>query len=89
MTDLLAVVDNSDPLNISLGNPGLKPSWNNNLRMSYRGYNAYRQQGMAFNLTFQQTKNSVSNRMVYDDATGARYTRPENISGNEIYGFAV
>ena len=82
MTDLLAVVDNSDPLNISLGNPGLKPSWNNNLRMSYRGYNAYRQQGMAFNLTFQQTKNSVSNRMVYDDATGARYTRPENISGN-------
>ena len=82
MTDLLSVVDNSNPLNISMGNPGLKPSWNNSLRIFYRGYNPLHQQGIGGGLMFSQTKNSVSNLMVYDEATGVRYTRPENINGN-------
>ena len=82
MTDLLSVVDNSNPLNISMGNPGLKPSWNNSLRVFYRGYNPMLQQGIGGGIMFNQTKNSVSNLMVYDEATGVRYTRPENINGN-------
>lgn len=82
MTDLLAVVDDSDPLSISMGNPGLKPSWQNSLRVNYNGYNATRQQGIMTGIDFSQTKNSVSNRMVYDEATGVRYMRPDNISGN-------
>ncbi len=82
MTDLLAVVDNSNPLSISMGNPGLKPSWTNTLRAFYRGYNATRQQGMGFGLFFNQTRNSISNRSVYDETTGTTYSRPENISGN-------
>lgn len=82
MTDLLAVVDNSNPLSISMGNPGLKPSWNNSLRINYNGYNADRQQGMMVGVDATQTKNSISNRMVYDAKTGVSYFRPENISGN-------
>lgn len=82
MTDLLAVVDDSNPLSISMGNPGLKPSWNNNLRINYNGYNAQRQQGIMVGLEATQTINSISNRMVYDEVTGVRYTRPENINGN-------
>jgi hypothetical protein len=82
MTDLLAVVDNSDPLNISMGNPGLKPSWTNNLRAFFNTYNATYQRGIMGGLNFSQTRNSISNRMIYDETTGVRYTRPENISGN-------
>lgn len=82
MTNLLAVVDNADPLNISMGNPGLKPSWDNNLDVFYNTYNADAQRGIMTGLNFSQTSNSVSNRMVYDETTGVRYTRPENISGN-------
>lgn len=82
MTDLLAVVDNSNPLNISMGNPGLKPGWTNNLRVFYHGYNPELQQGIGGGMMFSQMKNAVSNLMVYDEATGVRYTRPENINGN-------
>lgn len=82
MTNLLAVVDNSDPLNISMGNPGLKPSWTNSFNANYRGYNADYQRTLAGGLSYSQTRNSISNLMVYDEATGVRYTRPENISGN-------
>lgn len=82
MTDLIAVVDDSDPLNISMGNPGLKPSWSNSLRAFLRGYDPEKQQGFMGGFDFSQTKNSVSNKTVYDDATGVRYSRPENIDGN-------
>lgn len=82
MTDLLAVVDDSNPLSISMGNPGLKPSWNNSIRVNYNGYNATRQQGIMGGFDVTQTRNSISNRMVYDETTGVRYLRPENINGN-------
>lgn len=82
MTNLLDVVDDSDPLNVSMGNPGLKPSWNNNFRVFYHGYNPERQQGLVAGVDMTQTRGSISNLMVYDESTGVRYTRPENINGN-------
>ena len=82
MTNLLAVVDNSHPLNVSMGNPGLKPLWTNSFDLGYRGYNVERQQGIAFGMNFSKTKNAVSNLQVYDQSTGIRYHRPENINGN-------
>ncbi len=82
MTDLLAVIDNSDPLNVSMGNPGLKPSWSDNFRINYNGYNATAQRGIMASVDGTLTRNSVTNRMVYNETTGARYLRPENISGN-------
>lgn len=82
MTDLLAVVDDTDPLNISMGNPGLKPSWANSFSAEYNGYNTERQQGITSRLNFLQSSNSISSRMVYDQTTGVRYVRPDNINGN-------
>lgn len=82
MTNLLDVVDDSDPLNISMGNPGLKPSWSNTFRAMYNAYNADRQAGMMAGFDFSQTSNDISTRIVYDEATGVKYSRPENINGN-------
>lgn len=82
MTSLLAVVDNSNPLNVSMGNPGLKPSWSNRLSFNYNGYDWKRQQGIHAGANFSQTNRTVSNLLVYDETTGVRYTRPENINGN-------
>lgn len=82
MTDLIAVVDDSNPLSISMGNPGLKPSWNNSLRLNYNGYNVTYQRGIMVGADATFTRNSISNRMVYDESTGVRYMRPDNINGN-------
>lgn len=81
MTNLLNVVDNSDPLNVSMGNPGLKPSWSNTFRAEYRGYNAERLAGINAGVDFSTTSNSIEQRIVYDETTGVRYSRPENING--------
>ena len=82
MTDLLDIVDDSDPLNITRGNPGLKPSWENSLRVFFNNYITEKQQGMMAGLFFTQESNSISNAVSYNEETGVRTVRPENINGN-------
>ena len=82
MTDLLDIVDDSDPLNITRGNPGLKPSWENSLRVFFNNYITEKQQGMMAGLFVTQESNSISNAVSYNEETGVRTVRPENINGN-------
>lgn len=82
MTDLLPITDNSDPLNISTGNPGLKPSFTNNFNLRYNNYwERYMTSLYAF-INFSTTSNSVARKVTYNPETGGRLTRPENINGN-------
>lgn len=82
MSDLLAIEDNSDPLNISRGNPRLKSSFTNSLRVFYNNFIQSHYQAMAAFLNFQTTRNAISNKVTYDQITGGRITQPENINGN-------
>ena len=82
ITQLLDIKDDSNPQNISLGNPNLKPSYTNNFNLRYNLYIMERRQSVAANVSYQTTSNSISNATTYDDVSGARTTRPENINGN-------
>ena len=82
MTDLLDIRDDSDPLNITMGNPGLKPSFTNTLRLFYNNYIQEHQRAMMVHLNYSNTRNSISNMVTYDEQTGGRTTKPENINGN-------
>lgn len=82
MSDLLDITDNSDPLNVRKGNPGLKPSFTQNFRLFYNNYIPNHQRSIMANVSFSTTRNSISNMVTYDAASGGRTTRPENINGN-------
>ena len=82
MTDLLDITDNSDPLNIKKGNPGLKPSFTQNFRLFYNNYVQAHQRSIATWVGFNTTSNAISNKVTLDTSTGVRTTRPENINGN-------
>ncbi len=82
ISDLLDITDDSDPLNISKGNPGLKPAFTQNLNAFYNNYISSHQQNIQANVRFSTTNNSISNMVTYDEKTGGRTTRPENIDGN-------
>jgi len=82
MTQLLDITDDSDPLNISKGNPGLKPSFTNTFRFFYNNYTQNHARSMMAHLNFSTTRNSISNKVTYDETTGGRTTQPENINGN-------
>lgn len=82
ITQLLDIRDNSNPLNIRLGNPGLKPAFVSTFRLFYNNYNQKRQQSIMTFINFSTTRNGISNRVDYDATTGGRITRPVNINGN-------
>lgn len=82
MSQLLDITDDSDPLNVSKGNPGLKPSFTNRFRLFYNNYMERRQQAIMTFVNFSTTRNSIADKVTYDETTGGRTTRPENINGN-------
>ena len=97
ITQLLDIYDDTNPLSITMGNPGLKPSFTTNLGTNFQmqrrptyvvdslGYTvpkAQRHWSFNANASFQRTSNSVGNVVTYNENTGGRITRPENINGN-------
>ena len=82
ISQLLDITDNSDPLNISKGNPGLKPSFTQNFRLFYNNFVQNHNKGVMTYINFSTTSNSISNKVTYDETTGGRISRPENINGN-------
>jgi len=97
ITQLLDIYDDTNPLNISMGNPGLKPSFTSNLGTNFSMMRrptyvtdsmgimipkAQRNWSFSGNLNWSSTRNSVGNVVTYNEATGGRISRPENINGN-------
>ncbi len=87
MENLLPIVDNSNPLAITMGNPGLKPAFRHNLRMFYNTYNAEKQRGIMTHANFQMTQNAIANATEYNTETGGTISQPHNINGNwSVFG---
>ena len=97
ITQLLDIYDDTNPLNISMGNPGLKPSFTTNVNMNFQkqrapklvedslGFQipkAQRHWSFSMNGSLRRTSNSIGNVVTYNETTGGRISRPENINGN-------
>ena len=97
ITQLLDIYDDTNPLNISMGNPGLKPSFSYNLSTNYQqqrkptfvedslGFQVPKNQrhwSYSANANWSVTRNSIGNVVTYNETTGGRISRPENINGN-------
>lgn len=81
MTNLIEVMDNSNPLRISTGNAGLKSSWNDNFNVDYNNYITEKQMGWYAGFRGDKTRRSISNATIYDTKSGVNYSRPMNIDG--------
>ena len=80
--DLLDITDDSNPMNITKGNSGLKPSFTQRLSADYSNYIQNHMRFIFANLSYSTTSNSITNKVSYDATSGARTSRPENINGN-------
>jgi hypothetical protein len=97
ITQLLEIYDDTNPLNINIGNPGLKPSFTTNMSVNFQkqrtpkyvvdslGFQVPKAQchwSFSSNVNWSRTSNSIGNIVTYDETTGGRTSRPENINGN-------
>ena len=82
ITQLLDITDDSNPLYITKGNPGLKPQFTNSLNAYYKNYIQKYKRSIVLYANYRHTRNAISNLVRYDAATGGSISRPENINGN-------
>ena len=97
ITQQLDIYDDTNPLSITMGNPGLKPSFTTNLSVNFQKQRkptyiedslglqipkAQRHWSYTTNGSFQRTTNSIGNIVTYNESTGGRISRPDNFNGN-------
>ena len=81
LTQLIDITDDSNPMNITRGNPGLKPTFNNNLRLEYQDSNPEKLSGTNASLNMGNTLNSIVQKTIYNEVTGGRISQPTNLDG--------
>ena len=72
--------DDTDPMNIRLGNPDLRTAITSEFGL--RGVFRQKMGVQVLNWEYQRTWNAIAMGYVYDPQTGVRTYRPENVNGN-------
>lgn len=82
ISQLQPITDNSNPLQITTGNPNLKPAKQNNFSISYNKFNPTAGSSFNFSANFNQSGDQIMNNSVLDTKTGIQTTFYDNINGN-------
>ena len=79
MEQLLDIRDDTDPLRVSCGNPGLKPTFSNQMSIGYQKYNPVTMGSFNINLGLNNNLRSIQNRSTLLD-NGGNETKPFNMN---------
>jgi hypothetical protein len=79
--DLQPVADNTNPLNVKIGNPDLGLALNHNVDMWLNRYDMLKEAGFFLNYSFSLTQNAFSQRS-FTDSIGRTVTQTVNVNGN-------
>lgn len=88
LEQLQPIRTNDDPLNITVGNPGLKPSFDNRLSLSLNDYKILSERSIWVDLSYSFTQNSFSDRSTVD-SSGRRITQTINVNGNHSLNASI
>lgn len=87
VSQLQPVLDNSDPLNIKLGNANLQQKFTHNFRLFYNSFNIFNQKIFFATINASFTTNDIQNSII-NLQNGGRITQPVNLNGTyNIIGF--
>jgi len=83
---------NDDPLNVTIGNPDLKPQFANNINLNFYQYKVLTETNIYANMSYRFTENALGNKSTVD-SNGKRTNQSVNLDGNRTlsawfgYGF--
>ncbi|MCS7020049.1 MAG: outer membrane beta-barrel protein [Cytophagales bacterium] len=94
ITQLQPIVDNSDPLNIYVGNPDLRPEYNHRFRANYFTFDQFTSINFFGGINATYTTNKIVNSQLIDQRF-VRTSQPVNVadflnaSANMNFGFPI
>ncbi|HTR30967.1 MAG TPA: outer membrane beta-barrel protein [Puia sp.] len=94
LQQLQPILSNENPLNVIIGNPGLKPAFQNNFNIWYNSYHILTERSIYGNISYTFTSNAISSSLTVD-STGKQTTQSVNVQGNHSfrgwlgYGFKI
>lgn len=81
VSQLQPLTDNSNPLQITTGNPNLKPSAENYFSFSYNRFNPTSASSLNASFNFNNSEHRIINNSILDPKTGIQTTFYDNIDG--------
>ena len=81
MEDMMDITDDSNPLSIRKGNPGLLPTLRNTVEVNYQNYIQETQKTVNLRVSLENSLRNISQRTDYDPSTGVSVTQPQNMDG--------
>jgi hypothetical protein len=94
LSQIQPIIDNIDPLNLTIGNPNLKQSFVHQFNLGGSDYKVLKSRRISFNVNFSKTENAISNSSFVDNQ-GRRINQAINVAGNYSlsgrvsYGFEI
>ena len=82
LMNMVNIIDDTDPLNIRLGNPNLHNQQTYELKGLIRKSDRQRQTTKSLRLEYSRTASALAMGYSYDAATGIRTYRADNVDGN-------
>jgi len=79
------IIDNTDPLNINIGNAILQQGFRNFIKFNASDFKVLKSKSMSINLSYANTDNAISNNTTVDEL-GRRVNQYINVQGNYHYG---
>ena len=85
----LAYRDQTDPLYITEGNPDLKDTHTNNIRLNFNTILAKQQLSLSTTIGYKESDRETRNALTYQPSTGIYTSRPENVRGSQSWNFQL
>ncbi len=85
VTQIQPILTNEDPLNINIGNPALKPQFENRVSLFFNDFKVLTDRGIWVNMWYSFTPNDISTSSIVD-STGKRVNQYVNVNGTYNFG---
>lgn len=88
LSQIQPIIDNIDPLNLTIGNPNLRQSFVHQFNLGGSDYKVLKSRSISFRINYSKTENAISNSSFVDSA-GRRINQAINVDGNYNYSARV
>lgn len=85
INQLQPLKDNSDELNVFIGNPDLKVGFNHGISLFFNQYKVLSQSWLGINFSYNIQENAITQFNTIDLTTGKRTYYPVNVNGNHSW----